>query len=60
MLLMYELFSHKELLCFHKPLPIVLSDLLKRGNIIGEQSVEKEAKTSGFCADSCKILDLKK
>ena len=36
MLLMYVLFSHKELLCFYKPLPLVPSDLLKNENIIGE------------------------
>ena len=48
MLLTHALFSHKELLCFHKPLPLFPSDLLKRENIIGEWSVEKAAKTSGF------------
>ena len=51
MLLMYVPFSHKELLCFHKPLPFLPSDLLKRENI-GEWSVEKAAKT-GFFTDSC-------
>ena len=58
MLLMYVLFSHKELLCFHKPVTLVPSDLLKRENIIGEWSVEKAAKT-GFFTDSCETLDLK-
>ena len=57
---MYLLFSHKELLCFHKPLLLVPSDLLKRENIIGEWSVEKAAKTSGFFRDTCKTLDIKK
>ena len=44
MLLMYVFFSHKELLCFHKPLLLVSCDLLKRENI-GERSVKKAAKT---------------
>ena len=57
---MYLLFSHKELLCFHKPLLLVPSDLLKRENIIGEWSVEKAAKTSGFFRDTCKTLYMKK
>ena len=60
MLLMYVLFSHKELLCFHKPLPLVPSDLLKTENIIVEWSIEKAAKTSGFFTISCKTLDMKK
>ena len=49
MLLMYVFFSHKELLCFHKPLLLVSCDLLKRENI-GEWSVKKAAKT---CFDEC-------
>ena len=48
MLLMYALFSHKELLCFHRLLPLFPSDLLKKENIIGDWSVQKAAKTSGF------------
>ena len=58
-MLMYVLSSHKELLCFHKPLPFFPSDLLKRENIIGELSVEKAAKTMRFFTDSCKRLDVK-
>ena len=53
------LISHEVLLCFHKPLPPVPSDLLKRENI-GEWSVKKAAKTSSCFADSCKALDMKK
>ena len=60
MLIMYALFSQKELLCFHKPFPLVSSDLLKRENILGEWSVNKAAKTSDYFTDSCKTLDMKK
>ena len=60
MLIMYALFSQKKLLCFHKPFPLVSSDLLKRENIFGEWSVNKAVKTSGYFTDSCKTLDMKK
>ena len=53
-------FSHKDLLCFHKTLPLVPSDLLKLENIIREWSIEKEAKALCFLTDSCKTLDMKK
>ena len=46
------LISHKVLLYFHKPLPLVPLDLLKRENI-GERSVKKAAKTSRCFGDSC-------
>ena len=56
---MHVLFSHKELLCFYKLLPLFPSDLLKRESVIGERSAEKTAKTSGFFTDSCKTLNLR-
>ena len=57
---MYVPFSHNKLLCFYKLLPLFPSDLLKKGNIIGDWSAKKAAKTSGFFTDSCKTLDMKK
>ena len=57
---MYALLSDKELLCFHKALPLVPPNLLKRENIIGEWSVNKAAITLGFFTDSCKTLNMKK
>ena len=57
---MYALLSDKELLRFHKALPLVPPNLLKRENIIGEWSVNKAAITLGFFTDSCKTLNMKK
>ena len=60
MLLMYVLFSYKELLCFHKPLPLFTSDLLeKEKTLVNDQSI-KQLKHPGFFTDSCKTLDMKK
>ena len=60
MLLMYVPFSHKDLLCFHKTLPLVPSDLLKLENIIREWSIDKAAKALCFLTDSYETLDMKK
>ena len=57
--LMYA-FSQKELFCFHKPSSLVPSDLLERGNVNSEWSVEKAVKISGFFTDFWKTLDMKK
>ena len=45
---MYGIFTHKELLCFYKPLRIITSDFLERQNIIDQSSVKKVAETLGF------------
>ena len=58
-LLMYLLFAHKELLCFHKPLLLVPSDLVRRETIIGEWSFKKQLKHQGFLQIR-KTLDMKK
>ena len=58
MLSVYGIFTHKELLCFHKPLRIITSDFLERENIIDQSLVKKAAETLGFFTNSCKTFDI--
>ena len=51
---------HKELLSFHKPLPLDISVFLDNEKNIGEWSLDRAGKMSVFLIDSCKSFETRK